>query len=139
MSLSIADEFRSLLGESRLDEKRSAHYPFKNKPKLGPGPGPNKRIFSKANKYKCTCKKYKCRCTITKGPNKGQKRKPFTIDKANKKKYNAKYRAWRAGKKKDAKKKGGGGAAAAVAASAKKGGPQNIFKLTPPGKLKKPK
>lgn len=87
----LLEEFRTLLSGEALDEKASPHNPFKNKKKLGPGPG--ERVMSKANQWACKCPNaYKCVCT-GKGAMKG-KIKKINIDRTVKAKYNSKYRKW---------------------------------------------
>ena len=101
-SSSLLEEFAGLLRPENLDEK-SAHAPFKNKKKLGPGP--KGRSMSQAKKWSCECpSKYKCKCKGLKGKDKG-KVKVVKIDKAAKAKYNPLYRKWRSKKKKAELKK----------------------------------
>lgn len=93
MDTTLITEMRSLIESTSapLDEKASTHHPFKNKKKLGPGPGG--RTMSKANQWACKCPTaYKCTCT-GKGAMKGQTKK-IKINKQVKSKYNAKYRKW---------------------------------------------
>lgn len=102
---SLLEEFSDLLRPSTgpIEEKKSAHAPFKNKKVLGPGP--RGRSMKQAKQWSCTCpSKYKCKCTGLKGKNKGKVKK-VNIDKAAKAKYNPIYRKWRSKKKKAELKK----------------------------------
>jgi hypothetical protein len=84
-----------------LTEKKSTHWPFKIKSKLGPGPrgGRNKQT----DRWECTCGNYICMCKGTGGDNKGQK-KEVRIGREYKKEYNSLYKAWVAKQKKGKKK-----------------------------------
>jgi hypothetical protein len=106
---SLLEELTSLLesGDGLLDEAKkkkkaaprtSSHNPFKYQSSNGPGPDKEfgQRTVDKANDWKCKCSNYVCRCV--KGKGKGKRSKIVRIKRSYKKKYNARYKRWRAGK-----------------------------------------
>ena len=96
---STVTQLRKLMAEADempLAEAGKAHYPFKRKSHLGPGPRSGEN--DKANHWDCKCKNYNCTCKGT-GPFKGRTRSVF-IDPGYKAAYNKEYKAWRAKKNK---------------------------------------
>jgi hypothetical protein len=100
---SLLESEGSLLDEAKRKKKRaaprtSAHNPFKYQDSNGPGPDKEfgQRTVDKTDDWRCKCSNYVCRCV--KGKGKGKRSKIVRIKRPYKKKYNARYKRWRAGK-----------------------------------------
>lgn len=76
-------------------EERSPHWPFKKQAVNGPGPNKEfgQRVVKRKDDWECECGDYECACE---GPSGEQK--TVKIKRGYKKKYNKRYKAWKAGK-----------------------------------------
>lgn len=89
---STITQLRKLIAEADqavpLFEKGKAHWPFKNKSHLGPGPRDGEN--DQTDNWDCKCADYKCVCKS------GDKERKVRIDRAYKREYNKEYKRWRA-------------------------------------------
>ena len=91
----LQEEVKSLkesIARAPLQEKQSDHWPYKNKSHLGPGPKGGEH--EQADDWECVCSDYECDCE----DKLSGETKRVKIKKPYKKRYNALYKAWRAGK-----------------------------------------
>lgn len=85
---STITQLRALISEAdELTEKGKAHWPYKRKSHLGPGP--RKGENDQTDNWDCSCANYKCTC---KGS--GGRERKVRIKRSYKKAYNKQYKAW---------------------------------------------